>query len=108
MEVWKKRVDLNGSSSEPEARGSEQRWSGCDSNFLRALVIVVLQAIHARADWIFFHQSGIEGCQATGKSRGVLDTRIQPTLVIVSLQNRRHAAMNVGDESVWGRSQDCA
>ncbi|MGB8061961.1 MAG: SOS response-associated peptidase [Candidatus Sulfotelmatobacter sp.] len=52
--------------------------------------------------------SGPKHKQPFSKSRGVLDTRIQPTLVVISLQNRRHAPMNVGDEGIWGCSQDCA
>src|SRR5579871_3208636 len=95
--------------AESQPLKSEQVWCHRGkSNFSCALRVIVLRAIDARADRIFLHHRGIEWLQATADEGGVFDTAIQPKVVLISLQNHRHAPMNIRHKRVWPGSQDCA
>src|SRR6266568_1074895 len=83
------------------SEGSGSR--GRDRNFSCALLIVILRAVHARTDWIFLHQRGIERLQTIHDTMGICNAWIQPKIVVLGSQHHRHPIMYIGDQRVWLR-----
>ena len=81
----------------------------CDSwNFLGTRLFIVLGTVYPRAHGIFLHQPGIEGLEAVRYESRFGNTRIQPKIVVLRLQDHGHAIVYVGHKRVGSCRQDGA
>src|SRR4051812_8870662 len=87
----------------------KKRLRYCESwNFLGTRLIIVLRTVYPRAHGIFLHEPGIEGLEAVRYESRSSNTRIQPKIVILRLQDHGHAIVYVGHKRVGAGRQDGA